>query len=117
MSVIQTLAFFAAAIVFASYRLGWMFAKERGPFDFCRQMRNAIERSFPPIVEGSNTYTHWVVEGSTCPVCVSWNVTVTLSVISAVVLLIGWQWLFALWAFGVGVVALSGVTLFIQRRS
>lgn len=111
------LAFTALAIVFASYRLGWMLAKERGPFDICRQWRKAIERNFTPITDGEHTIDHWVTEGSRCPICISWNVTWILSITSAVVLLIGLWPITALWLFGIGVVALNGITLFIQRRS
>jgi hypothetical protein len=83
----------------------------------CRQWRKAIERNFKPIVEDGVTMDHWVVEGSRCPICISWNVVWTFSIISAVVLLIGWWPITALWLFGIGVVALNGIVLFIQRRS
>lgn len=122
------LLFFAVAIVLASFRMGHMLAKERGPFDICYQWRRAIERNFGPIVERETKIgtdgrpqetehkrEHWVAEGAHCPICISWNVTWILSIISGIVLLIAWAPLTGAWAFGLGVVALSGGTLIIQK--
>lgn len=125
----SSLWFFAVAIVLASFRLGHMLAKERGPFDICYQWRNALARNFSePIItreivigadgqphETEHKRDHWVLEGSTCPICISWNVTWILSIISGIVLIIAWAPLTGIWAFGLGAVALSGGTLIIQK--
>lgn len=56
----------------AVYRIAHLIGQERGPFDAALRFRLAVGRRFPAIMQyGRASYQHWIAEGVTCPLCIS----------------------------------------------
>lgn len=68
----MTLAIRLVLAVLAVYRVAHLIGLERGPFDVALRFRLAIARRFPAVKQyGRASYQHWLAEGVTCPLCIS----------------------------------------------
>lgn len=58
--------------VLVVYRFAHLIGLERGPFDLALRFRTAVANRFTSVKQiGRANYQHWIAEGVTCPLCIS----------------------------------------------
>lgn len=104
----MTLALATLAATLAVYRLAFMVTREDGPLDVFTTLRSAASR-LPDKVEGNRRQPHWVARGISCPLCVSW----WLSLVAAMIVIqaINVHSFHALWLWP----AIAGGCLFLYQ--
>lgn len=69
----MTLALLTTAAILATYRVAMMVTREEGPFDVFDRLRARANRltSTRDPVQPNRLRSHWVARGISCPLCVS----------------------------------------------